>query len=112
MKGKNSFRFNGLVHSKTVAVEPSADKKGVVLTTRKQSGRNKPGKNANKVTFQTSSGPRRVLGKIRKTLRTTRYRKDLKTATLRKASALLRAQQTKTAKAAPAAAEKKAQPKN
>ena len=39
MKGKNSFRFNGLVHNKTVGVSATSDKKGVVLTTRNQSGK-------------------------------------------------------------------------
>lgn len=62
--------------------------------------------------FQTSSGPRRVLGKIRNTLRSTRYRKDLKNAALRKASALLRAQQTKTVKPGTSGGEKKAQQKS
>jgi len=38
LKGKNSFRFNGLVHNKTVGVSASSDKKGIVLTTRNQSG--------------------------------------------------------------------------
>lgn len=38
LKNKNSFRFNGLVHQKTVGVEEAADKKGVVLVTRKLSG--------------------------------------------------------------------------
>ena len=104
VKGKNSYRFNGLVHKKTVGVEATSDKKGVVLTTRKQSFRNKPAKSLNRVTFQNAAGPRRVLSKIRKTLRQTRYRKDLKNATLKRASALLRAQKPKAVKAA---AEKK-----
>ena len=105
VSGRNSFRFNGLVHRKTVGVAPSADKKGVVLTTRKSTHRHKPAKSLNRATFQNAAGPRRVLGKIRNTLRQTRYRKDLKTAVLRRASALLRAQQPRVAKAA--AAEKK-----
>jgi large subunit ribosomal protein L28e len=115
LKGKNSFRFNGLVHNRTVGVVPSDDKKGIVLTTKKHSYRNKPGKNSNKVVFLNSSGPRRVLSKIRTSLRSSRYRKDLKTAALRRASALLRAQQTKAVKPAGTAAvstEKKSQQKS
>ena len=107
MKGKNSFRFSGLVQQKTVGVAPSADGKGVVLTTKKTTHRNKPAKNSNKVTFQNASGPRRVLGKIRTTLRQSRYRRDLKTAALRRASALLRAQRPKAAAAAKPAPAKK-----
>lgn len=95
------------MHDKTVGVEASEDKKGVVLVTRNQTGRNKPAKSLTRVTFKTIKGPRRVLGKIRTTLRNNRYRKDLKTAALRRASSLLRAQQTKATKTAPAAADKK-----
>ena len=39
MKGKNSFRYNGLVNRKTVGVELTNDRKGLVLTTRNQSGK-------------------------------------------------------------------------
>ena len=77
-----------------MGVDASADGKGVVLTTRNQTGRAKPKKSLNKVTFKNAAGSRRVLSKIRKTLRTSRYRKDLKTIALRKASSLLRAQRT------------------
>ncbi len=81
-----------MIHKKTVGLEATADAKGIVLTTRNQTGRNKPKKSLNRVTFKNAAGSRRVLSKIRKTLRTTRYRKDLKMAALRKASTLLRAQ--------------------
>lgn len=100
MKGKNSFRFSGLVQEKAVGVAASQEGDGVVLTTLKTSFRNKPAKNVNTVNFKTSSGPRRVLNKIRNTLRKTKYRKDLKMAALRRASALMRAQRTKAAPAA------------
>jgi len=99
LKGKNSFRYNGLIHNKTVGIEATADKKGVVLVTKKQTGRQRPVKSYNRVTFQAAAGPRRVLSKIRTTLRKNKYRKDLKMAALRRASALLRKPKT-----APAAA--------
>ncbi|GFN78562.1 60S ribosomal protein l28 [Plakobranchus ocellatus] len=35
IKSKNSFRYNGFIHRKTVGVEPAKDGKGVVLITRK-----------------------------------------------------------------------------
>ncbi|MGH0124390.1 UNVERIFIED_CONTAM: hypothetical protein FKN15_036933 [Acipenser sinensis] len=38
LKSKNSFRFNGLVHRKTVGVEPAADGKGVVVVLKKRAG--------------------------------------------------------------------------
>ncbi len=96
------------MQEKAVGVEATADKKGVVLTTKKTSHRNNPAKNVNRVTFQNAAGPRRVLSKIRTTLRQTRYRNDLKTAALKRASALLRAQRPRIAKPA---TETKAAPK-
>jgi len=38
LKSKNSFRFNGLVHRKTVGVQPAADGKGVVVVLKKRKG--------------------------------------------------------------------------
>ena len=35
MTNKSSFRYSGLVQRKTVGIEPSSDKKGFVLVTRK-----------------------------------------------------------------------------
>jgi len=92
LKGKNSFRHNGLIHKKTVGIE--ASKSGIVLITRKQSCRQKPAKSLKRVSFKNLSGSRRVLGKIRSTLGKNCYRKDLKATALRRASALLRAQKT------------------
>merc|ERR1712209_286612 len=43
LKNKNNFRYNGLVHKKTLGIEASADGKGVVLVTKKQKCQNKPG---------------------------------------------------------------------
>ncbi|XP_077867024.1 large ribosomal subunit protein eL28-like [Saccoglossus kowalevskii] len=39
LTNKNSFRYNGLIHKKTVGVEPAEDGKGVVLVTKKQNGK-------------------------------------------------------------------------
>ena len=69
-------------------------------------GRNKPAKSLTRVSLKSAAGQRRVLGRIRSTLRQTRYRKDLKNAALRRASALLNGQRVKAAAPA-AAAEKK-----
>ena len=99
LKGKNSFRYNGLVHEKTVGVNLSADKKSVVLTTKKQTAKLRPAKSLNNVAFKIASGPRRVLSRIRNSIRKTRYRKDLKTLALRRASALMNGQKTRAAPA-------------
>lgn len=39
LKSRNSFRFNGLVHKKTVGVQPAADGKGVVVVLKKRAGK-------------------------------------------------------------------------
>uniref|UniRef100_A0A2K5LPI7 Large ribosomal subunit protein eL28 n=1 Tax=Cercocebus atys TaxID=9531 RepID=A0A2K5LPI7_CERAT len=39
LKARNSFRYNGLIHRKTVGVEPAADGKGVVVVIKRRSGR-------------------------------------------------------------------------
>lgn len=38
LKARNSFRFNGLIHKKTVGIEPAADGKGVVVVLKKRAG--------------------------------------------------------------------------
>ncbi|XP_060064262.1 large ribosomal subunit protein eL28-like [Ylistrum balloti] len=97
LKAINSFRYNGLVRQKTIGVEPAKDGKGVVLVTRNSSGWRKPNKNYTKMELKRD--PRRVLGTIRKTVRNNRYRKDLKMAAIRRASALLKSQKPVVVKA-------------
>merc|ERR1712193_107299 len=80
LKNKNNFRYNGLVHKKTLGIEASADGKGVVLVTKKQKCQNKPG--SSHVRVQLKGGNRTVLNKVRRTI--------LKMAALRKASALMK----------------------
>ncbi|CAH1785812.1 unnamed protein product [Owenia fusiformis] len=90
LRNRNSFRYNGLVQKKTVGVEPCADGKGVVLVTKRATGWRKPAKSH--VGVELKRGSRRSLNTIRKTLRNNRYRKDLKMAALRRASAILQSQ--------------------
>lgn len=92
LKNRNSFRLNGLVHPKVVGVETAADGKGVVLTTGNTKNINKPAKRLAKVKLTKDS--RRALTTIRRTIRSKSYRKDLKMAALRRASALLRGQRS------------------
>nr|XP_030708136.1 60S ribosomal protein L28-like isoform X2 [Globicephala melas]XP_030708140.1 60S ribosomal protein L28-like isoform X2 [Globicephala melas] len=42
LKARNSFRYNGLIHRKTVGVEPAADGKGVVVVMKRRSGEHLP----------------------------------------------------------------------
>lgn len=94
LKAKNSFRYNGLIHKKTVGVEPCKDGKGVVLVTRKQRVQGRPGKTYNKV--ELKKGGRKTLATIRNSIRKSRYRKDLKMAAVRRASAILKSQKPVT----------------
>merc|ERR1711944_108043 len=88
LKNKNNFRYNSLVHKKTIGIEASADSKGVVLVTKKKKCLNKPG--SSHVRVQLKGGNRTVLNKVRRTILKNGYRKDLKMAALRKASALMK----------------------
>jgi len=85
----SSFRYNGLVHKKTVGIVP-VDKKGFSVVLKTKKNQRKPAKNVHKVQFK--DGARRSLGKLRKTLVHSRYRSDLKQAAIRRASAILRSQ--------------------
>lgn len=38
LKARNSFRYNGLIHRKTVGVEPAPDGKGIVVVLKKRAG--------------------------------------------------------------------------
>uniref|UniRef100_A0A2K6P767 Large ribosomal subunit protein eL28 n=1 Tax=Rhinopithecus roxellana TaxID=61622 RepID=A0A2K6P767_RHIRO len=42
LKACNSFRHHGLIHCKTVGVEPAADCRGVVLVMKRRSSQRKP----------------------------------------------------------------------
>merc|ERR1711931_42677 len=90
LKGRNSYRYNGLVRQKTIGIEPASDGKGVVLVTKKRGGYRKPASRENRV--ELKSGSRATLSTIRKSIRKGRYRKDLKMAALRRASAILKSQ--------------------
>ncbi|CAF1533320.1 unnamed protein product [Rotaria magnacalcarata] len=90
LKNRNNFRYNGLIHPKIVGVEAVKDGKGVVLSTGSVKNVRKPSKRLHKVKLTKDS--RRILTSIRRTIRKQCYRKDLKMAALRRASALLRGQ--------------------
>uniref|UniRef100_A0AAQ5Z5C0 Large ribosomal subunit protein eL28 n=1 Tax=Amphiprion ocellaris TaxID=80972 RepID=A0AAQ5Z5C0_AMPOC len=90
LKSRNSFRFNGLVHKKTVGVQPAADGKGVVVVLKKRRGQHKPATSYEKITINKNS--RATLNSLRHIIRKNNYRKDLRMAALRRASAILKSQ--------------------
>ena len=90
LKGKNSFRFNGLVRRKTVGVEPATGGKGVVVSLRNGGSVRKPATNYTRIEMKHNA--RKTLKKIGKILNNGGYRADLKMCAVRRASALLRSQ--------------------
>merc|ERR1712183_1094854 len=88
LKSKNNFRYNGLVHKKTIGIEASDNNQGVVLVTQKKKCHNKPGSSLTRV--QLKGANRTVLNKVRRTILKNGYRKDLKMAALRKAAAIMK----------------------
>ncbi|XP_031433837.1 60S ribosomal protein L28-like [Clupea harengus] len=90
LKSRNSFRFNGLVHRKTVGVEAAADGKGVVVMLKKRAGQRKPANCYEKITVNKNA--RATLSSLRHIIRKNHYRRDLRMSALRRASAILRSQ--------------------
>jgi len=86
----SSYRYNGLIHKKSVAITDAADKKGFTVGYKKASQQNKPRKSTVKRTMK--AGPRRSLYKLKRLLNKNKYRTDLTKAALRRASAVLRSQ--------------------
>ncbi|XP_062410495.1 60S ribosomal protein L28 [Sardina pilchardus] len=90
LKSRNSFRFNGLVHRKSVGVDAAADGKGVVVVLKKRAGQRKPVNSFEKITINKNA--RATLSSLRHIIRKNHYRRDLRMAALRRASAILRSQ--------------------
>uniref|UniRef100_A0A8D2GT37 Large ribosomal subunit protein eL28 n=1 Tax=Urocitellus parryii TaxID=9999 RepID=A0A8D2GT37_UROPR len=76
LKARNSFRYNGLIHRKTVGVEPAADGKGVVVVMKRRSGQRKPATNYVRTTINKNA--RATLSSIRHMIRKNKYRPDLR----------------------------------
>uniref|UniRef100_A0A8D8SPF3 Large ribosomal subunit protein eL28 n=1 Tax=Cacopsylla melanoneura TaxID=428564 RepID=A0A8D8SPF3_9HEMI len=85
-----SFKYSGLVHAKTIHIQPTADNKGFACVTKRANKKYKPGKAVIKQEWK--SGPRRSLLKLRKYIVGNKYRKELTKAALRRASAILQSQ--------------------
>ncbi|CRK96355.1 CLUMA_CG009772, isoform A [Clunio marinus] len=100
----STFRYSGLVHTKSLGVVPSVDKKGVILVYKKAKKANKPAESTGRITFK--SGQKRTLKKIKNVIKSQKYRPDLQQAALRRASAIYRSQKTKPTKKTKGAAKK------
>ncbi|KAI5757342.1 RPL28 [Gulo gulo luscus] len=76
LKARNSFRYNGLIHRKTVGVEPAADGKGVVVVLKRRSGQRKPATSYVRTTINKNA--RATLSSVRHMIRKNKYRPDLR----------------------------------
>ena len=84
------MRYNGLVNTKVVGVNPAADNKGFAVTTKRANLSHRPAKAM--VTTTMKAGAGRSLLKMKSSLIKQRYRKDLSKAALRRAAAICRSQ--------------------
>ncbi|BES98799.1 ribosomal protein L28 [Nesidiocoris tenuis] len=84
-----SFRYNGLVHKKSIDISPVD--KGFKVSWKRAKAAQKPG--SCYVSRTIKSGPRVALFRLRRLIRCNNYRKDLTKAALRRASAILSSQQ-------------------
>ncbi|XP_032951176.1 60S ribosomal protein L28-like [Rhinolophus ferrumequinum] len=75
LKAPNSFHYNGLIHRKTVGVEPAAIGKGVVVIMKQRSGQRKPATSYMQTTGNKTA--RATLSSIRHMIRKNKYRPDL-----------------------------------
>ncbi|EPY72703.1 60S ribosomal protein L28-like [Camelus ferus] len=85
LKARNSFRYEGLIHRKTVGVEPAADGKGVLVVMKQRSRQPKPATFCVRTT--TNKNARATLSSIRHMIRM-----DLRVAAIRRARAILHSQ--------------------
>ncbi|KAK2576096.1 hypothetical protein KPH14_007431 [Odynerus spinipes] len=92
----SSYRYSGLVHRKSVGIVDTPDKKGFAVVYKKANKVHKPAKATVRSTMK--SGARRSLYKLRRLLKTNKYRVDLTKVALRRASAVLRSQKPLPAK--------------
>ncbi|NXW76813.1 RL28 protein, partial [Hirundo rustica] len=76
LKARNSFRYNGLIHRKTVGVEPAPDGKGIVVVLKKRAGQHKPA--ASYVRVRIRRDARGSLRSLRHLISKNRYRRDLR----------------------------------
>ncbi|XP_033928307.1 large ribosomal subunit protein eL28 [Melopsittacus undulatus] len=90
LKSRHSFRYNGLIHRKSVGVEPAPDAKGIVVVLKKRTGQRKPSSSSSRISIHRDA--RATLRSLRNIIRKNRYRRDLRMAALRRASAILRSQ--------------------
>lgn len=79
LKGKNCFRYNGLVHKKAIGIKQESSGKGLYFLTKKAGYDHKPAQSIVRTKF--IRGQRRSLQKIRNFICRQKYRRELKMVT-------------------------------
>jgi len=98
LTNRHSYKFNTMIHRNVIAVEPSKDKNGFIMVQKRKNKTFKPRESL--VRTHLKSGPRHTLAKLRNVCTKGGYRKDCKSAALKRASALIRADKVRVSKKA------------
>ncbi|VDL60299.1 unnamed protein product [Hymenolepis diminuta] len=93
IKGKNCFKYSGLVHKKAIGIKQEKGGKGVYFLTKRAGYDHKPRQAIVRTKFVR--GNRRTLQKIRNFVVGNKYRRELKMLALRHASAVLQSNKRK-----------------
>ncbi|VDN10190.1 unnamed protein product [Dibothriocephalus latus] len=94
LKGKNCFKYCGLVHKKAIGIKQERGGKGVYMLTKKAGYDHKPRQAIVRTKFVR--GQRRSLQKIRNFVCRQNYRRELKMLALRRASGMMQKNKSKT----------------
>ncbi|XP_043827995.1 60S ribosomal protein L28-like [Dromiciops gliroides] len=86
-KAPNSFRYNRLIHWKTVGMEPATDGKGIMVMLKWWSGQRKPATSCVRTTINENA--QGTLNSVWHMIHKNKYQKDLHMAVLHQASAIL-----------------------
>ncbi|XP_074052044.1 large ribosomal subunit protein eL28-like [Macrotis lagotis] len=80
LKARNSFCYNGLIHQKTVGIEPATDGKGIMVVLKHRAGQRKPA--TSYVRTRINKNTRATLSSVRHIIYKNKYHKDLRMAAL------------------------------
>ncbi|XP_036611549.1 60S ribosomal protein L28-like [Trichosurus vulpecula] len=90
LKARNSFRYNSLIHRKTVGIEQATDGKGILVVLKQRASRRTPATSYVRTTINKNAPV--TLNSIRHIIHNNKYRKDLHMEALGQARAILRSQ--------------------
>ncbi|KAL1776749.1 60S ribosomal protein L28 [Sigmodon hispidus] len=90
LKAHNPFPYNGLIHCKTVGMEPAANGKGAMVVMKCRSGKRKPTINYLRTTINKNA--QATHSSIRDMIRKNKYHPNLHMAAIRRASVILHSQ--------------------